>query len=304
MNKSTSQPIRGILPVVQTPLDAEGELDIASLRREVAFCVQVGAGGLVFPVLGSEFQYLSDRERHQMVEVVIEEAAGKIPVVVGVAGSSAAVAAEHSAHAKAVGADAVIALPPYIGGATADEILAYYRAISSAAQLPIFVQNSLPGMSPAFLTRLIREVEHVCYIKEEANPSAHNISTVVTTLGDECMGVFGGAWGRWMPSEMRRGASGFMPSVEVVDIHVQIWEVFQAGDETGARQLYNRLLPLINLTFLLGLRLCKEVLVRRGIIETARMRMPGDFDLDGEDYHELDTILADLKQLFRAAPPH
>ncbi len=300
MNKQTHKPIRGILPVVQTPLDAAGELDFISLKREVDFCVQVGAHGLVFPVLGSEFQYLSDRERHQMVEVVIKEAAGRIPVIVGVAGSSAAVAAEHAAHAKAVGADAVIALPPYIGGGTADEILAYYQAISKAAALPIFVQNSLPGLSPAFLTRLIREVEHVTYIKEEANPSAHNISAVLAALGAECQGIFGGAWGRWMPSEMRRGASGFMPSVEVVDIHVQIWDAFQAGDEAGARQIYNRLLPLINLTFLLGLRLCKEVLVRRGILQTARLRMPGDFGLDDEDYYELDTILADLRPLFKA----
>src|SRR5207247_10935532 len=137
-------------------------------------------------------------------------------------------------------------------------------------------------------------------IKEEANPSAHNISAVVSALVGECRGVFGGAWGRWMLSEMRRGASGFMPSVEVVDVHVQIWNTFQAGDEAAARQIYNRLLPLINLTFLLGLRLCKEVLVRRGVIQTARMRMPGNFALDEEDYRELDTILADLKPLFRA----
>jgi dihydrodipicolinate synthase/N-acetylneuraminate lyase len=292
--------LRGIFAVVQTPLDQRGELDVDSLKREIAFCITAGAHGVVFPVLGSEFQFLSDRERQHLVEVVVGAAGGQIPVVAGVAGSSTPVAVEHAAHAKRVGADAVIALPPYIAGASRDEILDYYRAISDASGLPIFIQNSLPGLDPAFLMRLIREVEHVHYIKEEANPSAHNISAVVNTLGSECRGVFGGAWGRWMMSEMRRGASGFMPSVEIVDIHVQIWNAFQAGDEAGARQIYNRLLPLINLTFLLGLRLCKEILVRRGVIETARMRTPGTFELDEEDYRELDTILADLRPLFKA----
>jgi 4-hydroxy-tetrahydrodipicolinate synthase len=299
-----SEPIRGILPVLQTALDADGALDPASLRREVSFCVEVGAHGLVFPVLGSEYQYLSDRERQQLVEIVVNESAGRLPVVVGVAGNSAAIAAEHAEYAGGCGADAVIALP--LAGGTPDENLSYYKAISNAARLPVFIQNSAPGMSPAFLLRLLREVEHVQYIKEEATPSAHNISAVLAATseqGSECKGIFGGAWGRWMMSEMQRGASGFMPSVEVVDVHVQIWNAFQAGDEAGARQIYNRLLPFINLTFLLGLRLCKEVLVRRGIIQTAGMRLPGDFLLDDEDYRELDTILADLRPLFRANPP-
>src|SRR5215510_1307402 len=109
-----SKPMRGIFPVLQTPLDEHGELDSASLEREVRFCIAAGAHGLVYPVLGSEFQYLSDRERQQMVEVVVGEAAGQVPVVVGVAGSSAAVAVEHARHAARIGAAAVIALPPYI----------------------------------------------------------------------------------------------------------------------------------------------------------------------------------------------
>jgi 4-hydroxy-tetrahydrodipicolinate synthase len=292
-------PFRGIFAVVQTPLDADDQLDIDSLKNEVAFCIQAGAHGLVFPVLAGEFQYLSDRERQRLVEVVTTEAAGRIPVVVGVAGSSAAIAAEHAAHARSVQADAVIALPP--AGASPAEVRAYYQAISDAAQRPVFIQNAAPGMSPAFLTQLLHEIEHVQYVKEEATPSAHNITNILANTGAECLGVFGGAWGRWMMSELRRGAHGFMPSVEMVDVHVQIWEAFQSGDEARARQIYNQLLPLINLTFLLGLKLCKEILVRRGVIQTARMRLPGDFAFDDHDLHELNTILADVQPLFRVS---
>ncbi len=290
-------PFSGIYAVVQTPLDADGQLDIDSLRREVTFCINAGAHGMVFPVLGSEFQYLSDQERQRLVEVVLAEAAGCVPVVVGVAGNSAAIAAEHAAHARSLQAKAVIALPPV--GASPAEIHAYYQAISDAAQRPVFIQNTAPGLNPAFLKQLFREIEYVQYIKEEATPSAHNISNILANSGEDCLGVFGGAWGRWMMSELRRGAHGFMPSVEVVDIHVQIWNAFQSGDEVRARQIYNQLLPLINLTFLLGLKLCKEILVRRGVIETPKMRLPGDFAFDEDDYHELETILADVQPLFR-----
>jgi dihydrodipicolinate synthase/N-acetylneuraminate lyase len=298
---ATPAEMRGIFAVLQTPLDAGGELDEGDLRREVAFNIRAGAHGLVFPVLGGEFQFLSDRERQRLVEVVVGEAAHQIPVVVGVAGPSAAIAAEHAQHAARAGADAVVALPPYISPGSADEVLAYYQAISRAAQRPVFVQNAGPGLSPALLTRLLNEVEHVHYIKEEMAPSAHNISAVLKAVSDtgQCWGIFGGALGRWMISEMRRGACGFMPAAEVPDVYAQVWDAFQAGDEAKARAIFNRLLPLINLVMLLGLHVCKEVLVRRGVIKTALMRTPGIVKLDADDYRELDAILADLSPLFR-----
>lgn len=290
---------RGIFPVLQTPLTAQGELDEASLRREVAFCLRAGAHGLVFPVLGSEFQALSDADRRRLVEVVVGEAAHQVPVVVGVAGPTTATAVEHARHAAKIQADAVIALPPYGGPASPAEVRAYYEAIAQAAQRPVFVQHSHPDLDLPFLVQLLREVEWVKYIKEEMSPSAHHISALVQAVGEECWGVFGGAHGRWMISEMRRGAAGFMPAAEVVDVHVQVWEAFQAGEEGRARQLFNQLLPLINLVTNLGLRVCKEVLVRRGVLATAAMCTPEAWNLDEEDQHELEEILKDLSPLFR-----
>ena len=294
-----SEKIRGILPVLQTPVALNGDLDVASMERQVAYCIEAGAHGLVFPVLGSEFQYLSDRERQQLVEIVVGEAGGQIPVVVGVAGASTAIAVEHTRHAASARADAVIALPPTIAPASQEETLAYYEAISQAGGLPIFVQNSPPGLAVPFLLRLLREIENVRYVKEEAHPSAHHIAALVAAGGEDCLGVLGGAWGRWMLSEMRRGAGGFMPGAPVVDVHVQIWDAFQEGDETTARQIFNQLLPLTNLTLILGMPLVKEVLVRRGVIQTTGMRIPGGVTLDEEDLRELDIILADLQPLFR-----
>jgi dihydrodipicolinate synthase/N-acetylneuraminate lyase len=291
-------PLQGIFPVLQTPLDAQGELDRPSLEREVRFCIAAGAHGLVFPALGSELQYLTDRERQELVEVVIGTNAGQLPVVVAVSGPSAAVAVEHARHAARAGADAVMALPPYITPGTPDEILAYYRAIA-AAGLPIVVQNAMPGMAPPRLIRLLNEIEQIRYIKEEAHPSAHNLSAVLAAVGGRCDGVFGGAFGRWMLSELRRGARGFMPAAEVVDVYVQVWEAHEAGDIAGARRIFNLILPLINQLMLLGLPVSKELLVRRGVFRSAAMRQPGALQLDADDRHELDAIMADLRPLFR-----
>jgi 4-hydroxy-tetrahydrodipicolinate synthase len=291
--------MRGIFPVLQTPLDESGELDADSLRREVAFCIEAGAHGLVYPALGSEMQYLSDHERQRLVEVVIAEAAHHVPVVVAVSAPSAAIAVEHAHHAARVKADAIMALPPYITPASPDEIVDYYRKIGHAAQLPVVVQNAAPGMPPDLLVRLLREVEPVRYIKEEASPSAHNVSAVVKAAGDRCDGIFGGAFGRWMLSEMRRGARGFMPAAEIVDVYVRVWDAWQAGDERTARDIFNHILPLINLLMLLGLRVSKEALVRRGVFRTSLMRWTGALALDDDDQHELDAILEDLRPFLR-----
>lgn len=295
---TASQRLRGVFAVLQTPVDEAGALDEESLRNQVRFCVEMGVHGVVYPVLAGEFQFLGDEERHRMVEAVTGEAGGRIPVVVGVAAPSTPQAARHAAHAAQAGADAVIALPPYIARGSLDEIRGYYQAIADAAQMPVFIQDAAPGLPIGVIMELLTEIEHVRYVKEENEPSAHNISALVTGLGDVCWGVFGGGHSRWMMSELHRGAAGFMPSVEIADIHAQIWDLYQAGDETGARRMFNQVLPLINMTLSLRMPLVKEVLLRRGIIRTAAMRMPGTHPLDDEDRRELDMVLAGIERLF------
>lgn len=291
--------LHGIFPVLQTPLDAHGAPDSASLDREVRFCIDCGAHGLVYPALGSEVQFLSDRERQELVEAVAGASAGRVPLIVGVSAPSAAIASVHARHAAGVGAAAVMALPPYVSPATPGELHTYYRAIGDASGLPIIVQNAPPGMSPAFLVELLGANDSIRYIKEEANPSAHNLSAVLRAVGNRCDGVFGGAFGRWMLGELGRGASGFMPGAEATDVYVQIWDAYAAGNASGARAIFDRLLPLINQMLLLGLRLNKEVLVRRGVFQSTAMRWTGTTELDDHDRRELDAIMEQLAPLLR-----
>ena len=295
-----SERIRGILPVLQTALAADGEFDMDAMKRQVTFCIEAGAHGLVYPVLGSEFQYLSDGERQRLLDVVVGEAAGQIPVIAGVAGPTKYVAMEHAAFARRIGAEAVIAMPPYLTSASREELLAYYQAISDTAERPVFIQHAAAGagIDIPFIQRLLNEVEHVRYVKEEMEPSAHNISDLLAADLPGCWGIIGGAWCRWMPSEMERGAHGFMPSVEIVDIHVKIWNAFQSGDRDGARRMFNQVAPLIHLNFSLGLRCVKEVLVRRGILQTSLMRLPGATALDEADQRELDVVFGEIEPLF------
>ena len=287
----------GIFAVLQTPLTESGELDPESMEKQVGFCIECGAHGLVSPVLGGEFMYLTEGERAQFVEIVTRTAAGQVPVVAGVAGPVKEVAVLCTDAAVKAGADAVVALPP--NGGNSAEVRAYYEAIAATAGRPVFLQHTSGGLSAGFMRELFAEVEHIDYLKEEQQPSAHQISTVLGEVTEDCLGVFGGGHGRWMLSEMRRGANGFMPAAEAIDVHVQIWVAYQAGDERRARDIFNMLLPQINLIMAINLTVCKEILVRRGIFKSAKMRIPGSAMMDAEDGRELEMIMADLAPYFR-----
>ena len=76
-----SQSWRGIFVIVGTPYTENYELDEASLRKEIRFCLDAGVSGLVGPAFASEFMVLSDEERKRWIEIVVGEAAGQVPVV-------------------------------------------------------------------------------------------------------------------------------------------------------------------------------------------------------------------------------
>jgi 4-hydroxy-tetrahydrodipicolinate synthase len=289
--------LRGIYPALQATFDESGEIDIPSMESQVAHCIEKGTHGLVFPVMGGELFYLTESERKKFIEVVIGTASGQVPVVAGVAAPSTPSAASFAKFAREAGADAVVALPPYIAHANQEEKREYYKAISDAAQIPVMIQHSWPGMSGEFMAELINNIEHVSYIKEETAPSGHSITAAIEAVGDACLGVFGGAHGKWMVPEMRRGAAGFIPAAQTTDVYVAIWDAYQQGDEAKAREIFALLVPFLDLLSLIGLRLCKDVLVRRGVIKTATMRIPNSRKMDTYDQYELDFAMSLLEPL-------
>lgn len=293
---------RGIFVIVVTPFTEGYELDEASLRRQVRFCIDAGAHGLVGPANASEFPTLSDDERKRWIEIVVSEAGGQIPVIATTTSGHALPAVALSRFAQKAGAAGVMAMPPHVLHPDAEGCFAYYQALSGALDIPICVQN-YPGpigtpMSAALLGRICRELPRVEYIKEETLPEPRQISATIAAAGDACRGVFGGQGGIYLIDEYRRGVVGTMPACQATDVQVDIWNRLEAGDEAGARALFNRLLPLINYERLHGVALYKELLYRRGVIATRVCRAPGK-SLDADDRAELEAILADVEPLFR-----
>lgn len=292
---------RGIFVIVVTPFTEGYELDEVSLRKEVRFCIEAGAQGLVGPANASEFALLSDDERKRWIDIVVSETAGQIPVVAATTAGHALPAVALSQFAQDIGADGIMAMPPHIVHTNAAGCYDYYKAISEAIDVPICIQNYIgpvgTPMNASLLERLCRELKGVDYIKEETLPEPRQLIETIRVAGASCKGVFGGQGGIYLIDEYRRGCAGNMPASQTTDVQVAIWNKLEAGDEEGARVIFNRLLPLINYERLHGVSMYKEVLYRRGVFATRVSRYPGAI-LDKDDCAEIDVIMHDIEPMF------
>lgn len=299
-----SSNMRGVFPILSTTFTGGGELDEAGLRSIIQFCLKSGVHGVVTPVNSSEFYALTDEERQKVVSITIEEVAGKVPVVAGVAGGSIEHAVYHAKHAVAVGADSLIAFPPYVKKAPPVEIIQYYQQLDKvAAGRPVWIQNDMlpvgTPMSPELIAKIIYSTESTHYVKEECPPAGHNITKIRELAGDKLKAIHGGKGAIHIMDEYARGLDGIMPACAVVDVYVELWNQLEAGNVTEARKLFATMLPFISMASLYVTCLHKEILYRRGIITNTYTRTGGGIALDEYDKLQLDILFADLEPLFK-----
>lgn len=294
----------GIFAVLVTPFHEDLSVDHEALDRQVDFCLDCGVQGLVAPVVASEFFTLSDAERVQIVGRVVERAKGRVPLVAGVAGTSAMHAAELTRAAASAGADALIAMPPYTARLPKKGVIAYYQSIAEASDLPVMVQNAdAPIGSPLAtedLAALARALPAIEAVKEESAPNPQRVGALTAATGPRGPSVFGGLGGIYLFNELRRGARGSMPACQFADVAVDIFGLAASGKEAEARRRFGILQPALVMERLYGMTFMKECLVRRGVLRNTLTRVP-EATMDADDQRELDVIWGELEPLFRVA---
>lgn len=284
--------MQGIFPILLTPFDNNGRIDEESLRSEVQFNLDAGVHGLGL-ALGSELLKMTEEERQCITRIVVDEVRGRVPVVVNTGAQSNVVAALYSRQAEEIGASAVMCMPPSMGVSGA-EMRSYFKAISDAVRVPVWIQDTIYVVVPAGVIRQIaEESERVRYAKIESAPNPLKVQEAVQQAG-HLITIFGGSAGTYFIEELARGSVGTMPWPSTPEVFVKIWDRWQAGDKDGARDTFEReLLPILRVSSTgvrMGHTINKEILKRRGIIKSAHVRAPSD-PLDALAERELSETL-------------
>jgi len=286
----------GVYAVVPTPFLPTGAVDLASLRRVVRLYAGAGIDGLTALGVTSETVRLSDAEREQVVETIMEEAPSGLPVVVGATAQGIEPCIEYASRAKRAGGAAAMISPPRMASFNERTVLHHFESVSNAVDLPIIAQDYPEStgfaMSATFLASLPRRVERVRAIKLEDAPSPPKIARVLAELGDRPVSIFGGLGGVFLLEELLAGATGAMTGFSFPEALVEIVRLFRAGNLRAATERFYHYVPLLRFEFQagIGMALRKEILRRRGVLASATVRSPAAA-LDPATIAALDHLL-------------
>ena len=179
---------------------------------------------------------------------------------------------EFAKHAEKVGADAICSLPP--ANVTDDAALFdYYKQLGSATRLPLFVQSQPFPMSIDLIVRMYKEIPTFRQIKDEAGDTLERI-TEIRTRTDDGIKVFTGNGVRNMINELMLGAQGYCPTTDLADIYAQAFDLWYAGKQTEAFDMFGRVLCFNSVVQTAGAP-SKYVLVARGVFKNTRSRRTG-----------------------------
>ena len=285
---------RGMMPVLPTPLDGRGCIDVKSLRRLVQYCLKCGAVAIGQLGGASEFFKISDPERELIIETVVDEVGRCVPVFIGVAGASERIAVCYAKQAQELGADMLMAAPPVGQRASAEELREYYRAINAAVSIPIIIQDAgnAPGLTAEFMWRLYRDMDNIGYVKSEALDFLAKTAELIE-LSKGRMPVIGGAGGKHMIHMLRLGVTAFMTGTEALDLHDAVVHAHLRGDEEKAARIYfEKLLPYLMFYSDHYRELLKQMLHRRGVIDSPEQLLPRETTpLTKAEQREFDWIL-------------
>ena len=289
----------GVFHILATPFREDGALDTAGLPRLVECALATGITGFTILGIAGEAHRLTDEERRRVVETVVKEVRGRVPVAVGVSASGTHLATAFARMAREHGAGALMLAPP-AGLKNLDTVAEHYRIVAAAAGLPIVLQDepvtTQVNMPAPFIAQLCADLPAIEAVKLEEPPTLPKITRLRALFGSR-VAIFGGLGGVYFFEELSRGADGAMTGFPYPEALRAIREHFVAGRRDEARALFYRWLPLIRYESLPGatpgtaVGIRKEILRRRGWITSALVRPPAPA-LDAGTHDELGELLA------------
>lgn len=288
---------KGIIPPIITPFTAEGEVNYTVLRQMVNHLIENGVHGL-FPLgtTGEFYAFPNDTYR-KILEVVIDEAGGRVPVFGGANHITTRGVVELTAICEAAGADAVSVLTPMFIGQTQEELYQYFKTIADSTQLPVIMYNNKPktnvGIEPYTAARLA-DIENIVAIKDSTGDMTNTAEYIRLTREKDFSVLVGRD--TLIYAGLCYGATGAIASCANVAprIVADIYDKYVAADFSGALEAQFTLAPL-RIACSMGTfpAVIKEGLVQQGI-PVGKCLEP-IAELKPEEKQRLRQVLQDMK---------
>jgi 4-hydroxy-tetrahydrodipicolinate synthase len=240
----------GSLPALVTPFK-NGKVDEAALRALVDWQIESGSTGLVPVGTTGESPTLSHDEHKRVVEIVVAQAKGRVPVIAGAGSNNTTEAIDLAVHAEKAGADAVLVVTPYYNKPTQEGMYQHFKAVNDAIGIPIIIYNipprSVVDMSVETMARLY-ELKNIAGVKD-ATANLARVSQQRHAMGPDFIQLSGEDMTAL--AYMAAGGHGCISVVANVAprLCADLMEAVLKGDYAKALKVQDRLVPLHDATF-------------------------------------------------------
>lgn len=243
---------RGSFTAIVNPFTQAGALDEKLLRANINLAIAEGVHGLVINGHNGEVHLMEEAERDRVLDIAMQEIAGRVPVVAGAGGIATAEVIARTRKASAAGVQGVMIEPPYFMCPKPADLHAHFARISDAVDLPIMIYN-VPHRAGTDVTVDILEKllasANIAAIKDSAN-SYQRMMEMLARVGDR-IAVFVGPAGVWGFPGILMGAVGYVDGMQQVAgrAATELYEFAMAGDVARGVPLQHRLYGLRTLIF-------------------------------------------------------
>lgn len=289
---------KGVLPALVTPFTQEGrEVDEGQMRVLVNYCIEKGVHGVVPCGTTGEFVNVTVEERKRVIDVVVDEVNGRVPVVAGTGASGTEQALEMTKYAKDAGADAALIVTPYYLKPTNRGIYEHYFVIASEVDLPLILYNipQCTGLAlPWQMVEDLAQIPSIVGVKDSSGQLSF-ILAVLEKVRDKINVLCG--HDEVVVGALAAGASGaILASANFIpDIWVDVYNSVQKGDLQRARELQYMVQKIARITVASGPVGTKEALNMMGI-RVGPVRMP--LSVGGElTYEAREELRLDLEKI-------
>lgn len=271
--------LRGSIAPLMTPFTADGEVDHESLANLVHWQLANGTHGLSIGGSTGEPSAQTNEERLAAIRTVVEASGHVVPIVPGTGSAKLHETIELTAGAAELGIDAALIITPYYARPTQEALYVWYKTVAAEfPDLPILAYNvpsrTAVDIAPETVARLFHDVENFVGIKETTKDFEH-FSRVIQLCGPDLV-VWSGIELLCLPL-LALGGAGFLSATANIApaAHVQMFELWEKGDQHTARSIHYGLHPLVDLLFVeTNPAPGKWVLAQRGLIRSGFVRPP------------------------------